>query len=570
MLRIQHHLSWLLAIILPFILIGSLQEFPGNADGAELLLTSLKGGVPHPPGFPIQLWLNKLWLSLSPYSPEKTLSFSNWFYFFLSALLLHFWLGLNHLHWSVKSLTLLIFIGFNPIQEMAINIEKYSLLNLLFLSTLVFAQTYWYRQKRAYLYLSVLSMALAFSHHYTAIVLFPIFFSLTHFNKRDLLGAISFLFIIPSLFYFSLLSFSSSALWPNWANLESFSDIISYFFAMNHGDHSVSSISLGSENTLNATEIFFNHLGLLIPLFLIGLTTIFKTRKKLIPIVIIPCLSFLLLNLLFNSPDTLFIKGYFSRYSSSAMIFAILPMAYGLSFLLNKGKFLIQLSLYVLIFTIFSTHLFLKPSNNSFQQVYHDSMVNDFKTEAVFLSQEDFVSFYGLQKKRFPIIPAFYYDWYQEKAIKIEPRLKSHLDTMKNKNWDFFDLAQVLYQSGLPIMSTERTTLKKINQPIVQHGLLFWIKKGHTSKAFTRDSVLSAKNICQLTIQYQIRDIKPWHYFQRLYMGKLVGPFLAAASYHHEKNEQEQKQLSINIAKAFQHGSLSTLQEDCKTYKSFN
>ena len=67
-----YYLLLLLLLTLPFSV--WLSSYPQNPDGAELLMTAIHGGVLHPPGFPLQSWINRLLFLFEPFRNAITLS----------------------------------------------------------------------------------------------------------------------------------------------------------------------------------------------------------------------------------------------------------------------------------------------------------------------------------------------------------------------------------------------------------------------------------------------------------------------------------------------------------------
>src|SRR6266446_2934856 len=56
------------------LLFPTLARTPQNGDGAELILTASRGGVPHPPGFPLQAWLDRALAALPGVSTALSIS----------------------------------------------------------------------------------------------------------------------------------------------------------------------------------------------------------------------------------------------------------------------------------------------------------------------------------------------------------------------------------------------------------------------------------------------------------------------------------------------------------------
>jgi hypothetical protein len=115
---------------------------PQNPDGAELVMAALQGAVLHPPGYPLQAWLGKVWLLLPFGNPSwgysllsLTLQSLAAFVFLLAAREF----GLRPLAGLVAAVVLFCF---PPVFMLGVQPEKYAL--VLLFASLLLMERFWF------------------------------------------------------------------------------------------------------------------------------------------------------------------------------------------------------------------------------------------------------------------------------------------------------------------------------------------------------------------------------------------------------------------------------------------
>ena len=110
---------------------------PLNPDGAELVMAAVRGGVLHPPGFPVQAWLDRIILACFNGNPARILSLFSLVSLSLSAIVMIL-IGSELSFAWVSCIFSVGTLCFHPVvRSLGLQPEKYSLTLLLFLVTVL-------------------------------------------------------------------------------------------------------------------------------------------------------------------------------------------------------------------------------------------------------------------------------------------------------------------------------------------------------------------------------------------------------------------------------------------------
>ncbi|GAB4501215.1 MAG: hypothetical protein Fur0035_07560 [Anaerolineales bacterium] len=188
-----------------------------GADGGDLISASFRGGVPHPPGYPLYLALSGLALKILPGSPALRLNIFSALCA-LAAAGLAYRLILRLSGEKTPAFVAALSLGLTPaFWGQAVIAEVYSL--QIFLLLAVFYQTLFSRRDL----LRGITFGLAISHHLSAIFLLPalLFDGSQSAEKKAVAARIFFAALTAFLLYASLMPRAASQPPVNWGHADS-------------------------------------------------------------------------------------------------------------------------------------------------------------------------------------------------------------------------------------------------------------------------------------------------------------------------------------------------------------
>lgn len=266
--------AYSIMLVLPLFFI--LPSAPQTPDGAEIISTAVYGGVPHPPGFPLQSWINRFILFISPLSAITTLEVLNLIYTVATLFILSQTLKLLSIKKPYIYLSLALYLYYPVILGQSVQVEKY-LLFLLLMNLMIFQSLKCFKSNKEKIVTNILLLSmftgLSFSQHYTSIIFLPYYAfvivsalrsKLFEIPRITIIQSILIVFLVPIFFYFSLPLLRTDAVWPDWGKMVGFKEVIKYFFAFNHGDHRIFGNAEDLRKSLGIDQInTFNPINLL-------------------------------------------------------------------------------------------------------------------------------------------------------------------------------------------------------------------------------------------------------------------------------------------------------------------
>jgi hypothetical protein len=207
-------LSVLFASILFVAGFNCLALAPQNPDGAELVMAAMHGAVLHPPGYPLQAWIGKIW-SLTPVGN------SSWGFSLLSIMLQSlaaFVFMMASREYGLRPLAGLVATGilfcFPPVFMLGVQPEKYAL--ILLFASLLLMERFWFLS------------GFALTQHFGLIIFIPLVmwrYSKTEYTHKWL----RFIILLVASFSFaqmSLLFLAKFGGWPDWGALRTWHDVV--------------------------------------------------------------------------------------------------------------------------------------------------------------------------------------------------------------------------------------------------------------------------------------------------------------------------------------------------------
>ncbi len=528
----------IILINLPFAL--WLAEYPQDPDSAEMLMTALQGGVLHPPGFPVQAWVDRLlygFMNLfTPVDSAYPLSMLSFSMHILNAWLIY--LVSRELRAGITaSLIGSIFYSTYPlVMGLALQPDKYTAVQTLIFSVIYFSVASTGEEKvRRNLSLAALITGLSLAHHPVSGIsaLFLLYgLAVNVSGRRTGYAEGAFILLLPvvtaSLLYLSLPFLRNSAHpWPDWGNISNLTDIYHHLmrkdlggFQLNIGTHvkeRFTGLDMLVADIIPGFTIF-----LFLPFF--GMLRLFRREKGVAAVLSAALVSGLaLLGSLSNFvSDNSY--GYMERYLVFFSPFVFIATSQGIEFFLNlpdkKSRLRLLVAALPLIFIVMRTAgsvPYFRGMANNFVDIYRKNISRSLEKEHLFLSGSDFDTFYGVPSgkgTRFPVVNLFQFPWYMENVLmKLDVTIRQDLEEMNITTVNnFFYFKKYMSRKKHPLVSSSAPLLMHLNREVKRRGILFSINedRGPSNLDFAAElcgDLSTVKVNVSVKGHYFIRDI---------------------------------------------------------------
>ncbi len=406
-----------------YFLIGPVY-FQGG-DTAELVNASYHLFVPHPPGYPLYIWLQHFWLNIASFSTvffrASILSI-----FFSFCTLCFLWIPLR------KNILLLIIpfvmLGMNPdFVESTVLPDVFSLHGM-FVAGILTAFYYDLRWKD---FLIPFLFCLSFTNHHTTILLFPVLiYQLKDFKNASLIGLLCGT-VSCILIYFSILYMDHSHPY-SWGNIKDVSSIIDHFLRKDYGTFSLS--AKGSNQGVKALVFLLQSIApsilLIAFLFFRGGKKLFSDKKNLVTCVVL-ILSFVFTSMGNIVPEQVG-EEVLKRFHVMPLVILASLTVYILQLIEFRRRDKIILSVFMLCTCIYqSYHLkdFLNLRNDSIIEDYSRNLFEGaLKNGPALISANSDTAFFGIRyvsafsgnilKQNIAVITPemFFHPWFNDKV----------------------------------------------------------------------------------------------------------------------------------------------------------
>lgn len=574
-------IAWLLIGL--WITLPNLASCPQTGDGGEFINSALGGGVLHPPGFPVQLWLGKLFVQI-PFLPAAV-SIS-----LLSALghigmALCLWFALTLLGCSLVSRTVGVAAAvlFPPVWILGVQPEVFSLAN--FFIAAILAQTAYLtvfpkaRMHQSQVVLWGILVGLAGAQQPITIITLPLFaLSAFYFLEkaegrfvRALVLCVSFSICFLGM-YFSLIVANKLGSWPNWGNVSTLQSVFYHMFRLDYGTLHLSasrgqSVLTGLHTYGPAVLYYWDYLFALLVLGFWGWLERFghPQFKKF---------HYCLLGALFLSIALLYkaeAHGHadigtavLDRFYGPITVLLGVVLAFGVEKIkkmimdlssIESTHFWIELGLSGLILGgfYFAGISYTRASHFNVAQVFREAIQYELEENTYYFSQSDLEAMYGILEKkggqekiRFPIEHGMYPNvWYRQWVLpSIEPRLAS-VNTSQHQTST--DLIRFLYDQGETVASDQPTLLWSVSKNAELRGLLFFIQSS-THQQFTQKTLEAAVRLCPFI--EKLPAMPPTNLFHLNLYAHFARAYFGASEFLKDQNRFEEQAVAYYIYNA--------------------
>jgi hypothetical protein len=569
--------SLILALLALSFVLGSfsmLATSPQNPDGAEMVLTAVQGGVLHPPGYPLQSWLDRAVMEIGATTfvagpdlaqiatPTWLLSLQS-LVCFSGAL---FFLGLALLELGAElggaCFGVVCFALYPPAWQLAVQPEKYALMFLL-IAAFAFFATSVNRLAQSW-FLKTIALAVLFGlimgQHIVGLVALPLLlvFGSEISRRRRFWAGLVFAIVavmVSGGLYLSLLSLTREGVWPDWGKLHSVSDVLAH---VSRRDLGLFTVDPNQRDGIRAITIAFSDLWstFSVALFFlpVGIWAAWSRtqNKKGVAwgLALAASIIFVIKAQSGGYPEVA--VTWLERYTAVPMFFLSGVFALGwdqvvrLTAKMTRSSKMVRCGSPIAIAALAAV-LALRgqstadASTDATLDLYSRALAEVLPESAVYIGGcNDLEYFYGAAigatystsgglfvgaNRRFPICGE--YEWYRKQVIPLlEPRLS--VVSPFHKGLFEFESAQKAFATGFPVYSTNLELLEGIGPKPVRRGLLWMIdpEKSADSGAKTLEATVS---LCSLLKELTFDPPKKGHYYSQFLWQQIALAFKDAS-----------------------------------------
>lgn len=538
---------------------------PQNPDGAEMIMAALQGGVLHPPGFPLQAWLNRALVDF----PTANIAYNMSLFslvchsltgYFLCSILLAMRLSVTQSLFGALSYSLYPATWYLGVQP-----EKYALTLLLLAVFLWFLQKIYAQRSRLFSYTLLGALfGLGLSQHLLFLFVLPATVCL-FIRRQQLSKLLAFLIpavTLPMLFYSSLLLLSRTASWPDWGKVQTLSDAFRHAMRADFGF-----TEYASGSTHNAVSFFADDysrsMTVGVGLLILGIIGIAKSRHSFNAAAYIGGFIMTLVFLTRCSTDWAELTAwtYLERYTLFSAFFAAILIAHGTKLIQAKlhGRPLFLSNMLITTFVLSLAVNGYERANASHDNVidlYREGIGISLSPDAYYVTNADLEGFYGIKSStgyRFALLDVDY-DWYLKRGISAtEPRERLNSSNPLRTH----EIIEKAYQAGFEIASTSPELLKSMitTKSVAQQRGLLWVTHRSIVTVVSRESATAASKICEILTKARHPIPTQGHFFSRILWANFRKSFFGALAYFERAGDEKKAKVVRDIIVALTDGT---------------
>lgn len=602
-------MPFLIAFAICAPLLPLLAEFPPSPDGAEMVSVAVNGGVLHPSGIPLQWWINRIFVGLSPWGPGWAVSFISWLGGVGTVSMLLLFLRRLGVRWWIGVLSALALVYTPVFALMSVTPEKYTWLaftQILFVYLMARVVLQSDGTQKNYIALG-LALGLAFAQHSANVILLPPFLyvvvrplwvelrkgvPLTSAAVINLSLSLVSAGVMSSALYTSLLWQRSILPWPDWGQLETIRDVWNHVVRQDYGVVSLYNNPGVGQNSISAPGLLFKslldwHLAFwLVPVGMVAAWLERESRAVMgyLWMILLPGLA-VLASTQMPSGDLDTVMGYQERYPILLLPLLAVFWAWGLEYFVTRWarwkKWIgMAVGLAVLIHMGFGIRSQLW-TNNNLSEIYREQARSELVEGSLFWTGSDFTGFYGLpfdpngaavdSRTLYPLKSLLGMDWYREKTLpKKAPELGRLLQNPAPPT-TIEDLIRQALNQGVSFSMTEPGRFihhADIMAKAEQTGVL-WIFRPNNQSLYTDAILQNSLKLCD-------RFPKVWKglpesglWFLREYLQSFRFSFMSAGDYLQSLSRGEAASSARAVAEVLVPGiEPKTWIERCENFKN--
>jgi hypothetical protein len=556
-----------LAVVIAALNAPLLARSPQNPDGAEMILAAGPGGgVLHPPGFPLQSWLDRLFIQLPIGNLAFRLSLLSWLahsaaVVVLGRVLLELGCGRTALWFGIGA-----FAFSQPTWSLAVQPEKYAVTSLLLALCILQALRFCRRADSSFSTRDAVACGLlsglALGQHTITVFYIPAFLVSLYCLQRSPRGRFAFpaiaavtsAFVVAAL-YLSLLLQAHGAVWPDWGKISGIRDVLNHVLRSDFHIIQASKKEAAIRGLDVLAEQSYATWRLACVLPAVGVIGLWRWGRKRELVAVAGCLLGALVFLLLVQFGTASWVGltYLERYTVAAVVAGAALAGVGVEVLVSIAArwrwttWAVRLSAAASIAAV--VYLGWEAADarrDDTLDVFRAGLRISIDDRDIWVAATDFEIFYGMPSRRgtrFPIIAG--YSWSARALPVLEPRLAGVSGSRT-------DLVRTAYKRGFRVVGVTRTSLDGSPGAIRQRGTV-WVTERSPGPYAAYEPVRRASLLCDA-----IRTLRPLpaagHFYSRFLWQWFPFAFEGAQSALREMGDEQGAELSGRVAEALQEG----------------
>jgi hypothetical protein len=542
------HSAWIALAVLAG-LAPTLARTPQNGDGAEILNTALRGGVMHPPGFPLQAWLDRLVVLIPHLNPATAIAGLGLLAHACAAGLVASILRRLGVGPAGRVLGAAAFALYPPIWAVSVEPEVFALAHLATAAMLWLAVRIVLGPPGAPATRPMIALALAGALGLTThpIVIPAIAMALGTIlapgRRRgfpiSLKVGFAAALVLPALaLYLSLPLLRTHSIWPDWGSLKTPGDVLGHMLRREYGTFSLSAAQ-GPE-TLSGLPVLLQDAwrawSVALLLFAIGFVELF--RRRALRQVCRPLWEVLFAGLglvgIARLPVQTYSAAVLARLEGPVVIAGAVFIGYGFEALRGalrsaEARACADVAAALAIAAALVTGWReADVSRDATLALHAAGIALELPDGAVYVTEGDVETFQGVLMQtglRFPVSgPEITPEWYWRDVVpKLEPRVMQP-GVVVNQWCDFLSACTA---RGLAVASTSPTLIASPDATPELRGLIFVARAGSDSE-LTAASVAAAARLAPLA-EALPRLPARGHAFSRFYARRFARAYAGAA-----------------------------------------
>jgi len=542
------HSAWIALAILAG-LAPTLARAPQNGDGAEILNTALRGGVMHPPGFPLQAWLDRLVVQIPHVNPVTAIALLGLMAHAGAAGLIASILRRLGVGAAGRVLGAAAFALYPPIWAVSVEPEVFALAHLATAAMLWLAVRIVLQPPDAPAAHPMIALALAgslgLSTHPIVLpaIAMALMVAFAPVHRRDfpvsLKLGLAAAFVIPALaLYLSLPLLRTHSIWPDWGSLKTPYDVLRHMLRSDYGTFSLSAAQ--GEETLSGLSVLlqdtwrgWNAALLLLAIGFVALLQHPTLRRAWQPLCAVLFFGLLLVGFA-RLPLQTYSAAVLARLEGPVVIAGAVFIGYGFEVLRGALRSPVARVLADAAVTLAIAAALVigwgeaDVSHDDTLALHARGIAAELPAGAVYVTEGDVETFLGVPSAggtRFPVSgPEITPEWYWRDVVpRLEPRVMKP-GVVVNQWSDFLGACSA---RGLAVAGTSPRLIASSDAMPELRGLIFVARAGSDSD-LTAASVAAAARLAPLA-EALPRLPAHGHAFSRFYARRFARAYAGAA-----------------------------------------
>jgi len=564
-----------IALAILVTLTPTLAHTPQNGDGAEIVNTALLGGVMHPPGFPLQAWLDRAVVRIPGVEPAWAIALLGLFAHACAAGLIAETLGLLGARPLARVLGAAAFALHPAIWAVSVEPEVFApahaaLAAMIWIAVRVSRSPPERIQWRSALGVGLIGAACAASHP-IAVAALPALAGATLASARRREGRVARALVLAAALlapaaalYLSLPLLRTSSIWPDWGSLRTPADVLRHALRADYGAFSLSAAS-GASN-LSGLSVLFDRAwsSWLVAVAFLAAGAVVLLRRADWSAARLPVFGTLAAGLALLAaarlPEQTYAAAVLARLEGPAVIAGALLAGLGCDAFLSRLRARSTRGLVTTAVALTIAYWLIAGWREA--DVSHDTtlalhargIAAELPDRAVYVTEGDVETFLGIPAPsgtRFPISgPEIAPEWYWRDVVpRLEPRVLQ--PGVPVNQWSDFLVA--CFARGLPVASTSSTLIESSRATPELRGLIF-VARADADSELTAESIAAAARLAPIA-EALPRLPARGHAFSRFYVRRFARAYAGAAEALRRFGDPALAGCADSIADALNHGA---------------